>query len=307
LTGGGRFFNEEPPGGRLFEKGKKLVFRFRTERAFATPDSKNIETLVGKTCILAFKPKAKSDGVRDVVGIEAPFPSQKYTSEDVAALTSGLRLSSEYLVNLKAALQKYIEARWSVERIKQFCQPDVRSMPFMQSLVPVASDLVLAGRIYPDESKAIGEIQWYCNLKKGIPDEYQAQVKRSDHERWVLEINCPSKSQLTDEEINENIIWLKLMNAYSAYRVDNCPKDPTKQKSLGDVFLNSITRYIKDKSGRITGLKGILANGQILTADVSEGLEVSNILVDGKPNIYWSEICSEASQRIERVCRKTSF
>ncbi|MBN8662704.1 MAG: hypothetical protein J0M35_20215 [Candidatus Obscuribacter phosphatis] len=307
LNGGGPFFNEEPLGGRLFEKGQKLVFRFSTESCFATPASKSIEKLVGKTCVLAFNPNKESEGVRDVNHIETPFHSQKYNSADVAALTSGLNLSSGYLVNLKTALQKYIEDRWSVERIEHFCQPDVRSLPFMQSLLPMESDQVLAGRLYPDESKALGKVQWYCVLQKGVPNEYQAEVWRSNHERWVLEIGCPSDSQLTDEGINENILWQKLMNAYSAYRAGTSRKGPTMQKALGDVFLNSITNFTKDKSGRITGLKGIVANGQVLTADVSEALNISNILIDGKPNTYWTEIYSNASQRIDSVCKKTSF
>ncbi|MBS1989810.1 MAG: hypothetical protein JSS83_04785 [Cyanobacteria bacterium SZAS LIN-3] len=308
LTGGRGIFHEDPSGGRIFKKRQKFVFRFSTDTNFATAASKSLETLVGKTCILAFDPGAESEDACDVHSIQTPFPEQNYTRADVAGLTAKLRLSSEYLVKFKTALQKYIEARWSDKRIERFCQPDTRTLPFMQSLVPRSSGAPLVGYVYHNGANSLGKLMWYCNLSKdGTVEEYQAEILRGDHNFWVLEISAPSSRQLTDEDIDEHIVWLKLNNSYSAYFSERFHSgDGSKlKKEFWDLRVNTISKFVRNQSGQITGLEAKLDNGQLLTADVSDGLIITNILVDGKPNAYWTEVNADASQNINDACRRS--
>ncbi|MBK8221685.1 MAG: hypothetical protein IPK73_11735 [Candidatus Obscuribacter sp.] len=303
LTGRFGFLYQDQTNEHIFQPGQRVALQFTTDRRIPDSYSSDLAKQVGRACILGFNPGNECDGVRDVYCIETLLPGQSYSSSDVAELTSKLQSSSDYLVKLKAALETYIESRWSTERIQRFCQPDARTLPAMQSLVP-SSNIILAGQLYQEAAKQLGLVRWYCNLSKdGVPLDYQTEVRREEQGLWVLEVSSPSKAQLTDKEIDEDILWRKLNSAYQVYYLERMKRGSKLTKDFWDISPSSITKYKQNKIGRITGLEARLDNGQVLTAEVSDDLTIGNILVDGEQNTYWTEINAEASNGIDKICR----
>ncbi len=83
---------------------------------------------------------------------------------------------------LDGQFRKALQEVWTVERVKQFCIPKNRLIPYTQSLVLSNCEYVLCGKLHEDKPE-LGKISWYALVKRGQPDSWQIDVVRKG-KRW---------------------------------------------------------------------------------------------------------------------------
>jgi hypothetical protein len=166
-------------------------------------------------------------------------------------------------------------------------------LPRMQRILFDSDEGVLKGRLYPEAEKELGKISWSCKLEAGLPEGYEIVVDRGKNQFWVLEISRPWLQAFSDDDVLKYILWKRLYNGWWAYLL--------VQRKNHLISPESVNRLIRNEKGNVTGFQGVLTNGQALTGDLSDGLEPSNILVDGKADTCWSDICAQENLNIDKL------
>jgi len=280
-----------------FVKGQQFKFRISPEQWVKLFKGKSVSQVVGTECVLSFDCGEKGvEGYHVLYKLDAPFFTQKYSRAEIDDLNAKLADSALYLIQLKSELQSYLENRWTRERIKKFCRLDTRHLPHFQGFVPAFADVVLKGQLYPESEKGLGKTSWYCAIRSGMPDEYQAEVLREKKQYWTLEISRPSPKSFTDDELAKRIVWQILTDCEWAYWF-RYGRGKTPGGVL-DIGVHSLEPLRHNAGGQVVGISGILDNGQSFSADLSSEFELSSILVNGKPSGFWTKI---TKQRVENI------
>jgi hypothetical protein len=285
-----------------FKKGELFRFLFTADQWDKVFKGKTARELIGTKCVVSFDCGEK--GIGDAYRILAPggpFPEQKYSAAEVKELTAKFKVSSAYLKQMKSDLQKYIECRWSKERIKQFCQPQTRLLPHVPDFLQDSQEGTLKGRLYPETEQELGKVSWSCNIEAGMPVGYEVDVDRGKHQFWILEIACPSILSFTDTDLTKNILAQKLRNGWLTFVFLQSKTKRVNGNELSTGGPVSLTKLIRNDKGLITGFEASLQRDQTLTADSSDHLDISNVLVDGKPNAFWNDICAQESQNMDKL------
>ncbi|MFA7338890.1 MAG: hypothetical protein WC028_19040 [Candidatus Obscuribacterales bacterium] len=261
----------------------------------------------GMRCILGFD-SSQSDGneIR-LWNVTTPFPGQTFCNSDIERLRGRLRLLVENNAKLKDILQKRLEERWTVERIRKYCQPERRVAQPCQNLV-CRNSFVLYGELYPSLKGELGDVSWYCGVDSNVPDQYSVNVERktSTHgltypDHWILDLGEPGFSNYTEDEFNNDLVAVSLSNCARNY--DSVHRETTKADLSGRVWGLTKAQVIKAQNGQVTAYSCVLSNGAKLVAELDQNLSIKSILIDGKPDKDWTKAVAEAAENIDILNR----
>lgn len=261
----------------------------------------------GMRCVLGFDRSWLEGNECKLWNIATPFPSQLFSSSDIQHLRVKLKNVVENNIKLKAILQKYLEERWTVERVRKFCQPERRIAQPYQNLM-CRNSFVLSGELYPSLKGELGDVTWYCGVDNNVPDQYSVCVKRktnssglSSPDLWVLGSGQPGFSNYTEDEFNKYLVAVSLSNCARNY--DSVHRETAKADLSGRVWGLTKAQVIKAQNGQVTAYSCVLSNGAKLVAELDQNLSIKSILIDGKPDNDWTKAVAEAAENIDILNR----
>ena len=73
-------------------------------------------------------------------------------------------------------MQAYLEARWPIWRIKEYCRKETRWIPGRQSTKRGATSL--KGALFTQQKDELGNITWFEVIEKGQPPFYEIDVAK---------------------------------------------------------------------------------------------------------------------------------
>jgi hypothetical protein len=239
--------------------------------------------------------------------IATPFPAQLFSNSDIQHLRVKLKNVVENNIKLKAILQKYLEERWTVERVRKFCQPERRiAQPYQNLMCP--NSFVLSGELYPSLKGELGDVTWYCGVDNNVPDQYSVCVKRktnssglSSPDLWVLGSGQPGFSSYTEDDFNNDLVAESLSSCARNY--DSVHRETTKPDLTKYILGRTNEQVIKERDGRVTAYSCVLSNGAKLVAELDQNLSIKSILIDGKPDKDWTRAVAEAAENIDILNR----
>lgn len=261
----------------------------------------------GMRCIFGFDGSQSDGNEIRLWNVTTPFPGQTFSNTDIERLRGRLRLLVENNAKLKDILQKRLEERWTVERIRKYCQPERRVAQPFQNLV-CRNNFVLSGELYPSLKAELGEVSWYCGVDSNIPDSYSVNVRRKTNthgltypDHWILDLGEPGFSNYTEDEFNDYLVAVSLSNCARNY--DSVHRETTKADLSGRVWGLTKAQVIKAPNGQVRAYSGLLANGARLVAELDQNLSIKSILIDGKPDKDWAKAVAEAAENIDILNR----
>lgn len=261
----------------------------------------------GMRCVLGFDRSWLEGNECKLWNIAAPFPAQVFSNSDIQHLRVKLKNLVENNIKLKVILQKYLEERWTVERVRKFCQPERRIAQPVQNLM-CRNSFVLSGELYPSLKDELGDVTWYCGADNNVPDQYSVCVKRktksaglNSPDLWILEFGQPGFSSYTEDEFNIDLVAESLSNCARNY--DIVHRETTKADLSGRVLGLTKAQIIKAQNGQVTAYTCVLSNGATLVAELDQNLSIKSILVDGKPDKDWTKAVAEAAENIDILNR----
>lgn len=261
----------------------------------------------GMRCVLGFDRSWLEGNECKLWNIATPFPSQLFSSSDIQHLRVKLKNVVENNIKLKAILQKYLEERWTVERVRKFCQPERRIAQPYQNLM-CRNSFVLSGELYPSLKGELGDVTWYCGVDNNVPDQYSVCVKRktnssglSSPDLWVLGSGQPGFSSYTEDDFNNDLVAESLSSCARNY--DSIHRETTKPDLTKYILGRTNEQVIKERDGSVTAYSCVLSNGAKLVAELDQNLSIKSILIDGKPDKDWTKAVAEAAENIDILNR----
>jgi len=262
----------------------------------------------GMKCIWGYDGSRLDGNQCYLYNVTTPFPGNKFDDADVEGLRRKLKKVVENNSKLRAILQKYLEERWTAERIKTFCQPERRIVhPFMDVLQ--TEPFTLEGQLYPELSTEIGDIRWYCGVNDNVPVLYSISVRRKavlgDSERpdiWNLEASFPGFNKWSDDEFVLYLVSSTLSECASNYERVNGKVAGSSLYSQASQVTNK--QLIRDQDGRLRAYSCSLHDGKNLIAELDQNLSIKSILVNGKLDKDWTQALAQASPNIDKLNRK---
>jgi len=321
------------------EAGKRPIFTFILPPSDSAKEQAEINKLrAGTKCILGFdycklddKPSSISNLKTLLPGqifgldlgkfvakdarlwnVTTPFPGQKFTAAEVTELKRRLAAATKNNNQLQDILQKYIEKRWTVDHIRQYCKPERRVAEPLQDLNTVHNSFRMGGVLYPSLKSELGEVTWYCGVDNGIPDMYSVSVfrktdvaglKRPDH--WILEMGHPSLTQYSENDFISGMLTTTLF--YCGFNFDRVHRNTRTTDLTGQIYWIHGQQVVRDKEGRVKAFSCQIADGRTLCAELSQNLEIKSVLVNGKVDPDWTSAVSEASKNIDYLNRQDEY
>lgn len=288
---------------------KEAVVNLWMEPAYS-PAIKSALTPIraGMKCIWGFD-GSSLDGMQcRLYSVTTPFPGNKFDDADVECFRFKLKKVVENNEKLKAILQKYLEERWTIERIEKFCKPERRVVQPFQDLLQTRT-FTLEGKLYPALKTELGEVSWYCGVDDNVPDLYSISVSRKTAvhglkrpDRWNLEVNFPGFSSFSDDEFIMHLVNATLSEC--AHNYDRVHRGNVKVDLHAQAYKVTKEQLIRDQEGRVKAFSCILNNGSNLVAELEQNLSIKSISIDGKPHKEWTQAVAEASRNIDTLNRK---
>lgn len=234
----------------------------------------------------------------------APAYCESPNCEPTKGLTASW-LSDEQTAKVRSKIGSYLCSQWTKERIQRFCLPTTRHLTG-QNLVP-PTERKLKGQLYPESEHELGRVEWTAYFDQNADEPFVVSLDVSrpgKHQYWLLSIlEYPARELFMGESFDKYLVRRLLMNAEEAYSYQHFfgRSAPSDYVGLG---VSKIVEVIHDRTGRNTGFTALLQNGAVLTANLDTNMSMSNILVDGLPNKYWTAINDELVENIEHIYDK---
>jgi len=277
-----------------------------------SPPSFPTHALKKKPLIICFNnlPPVYADDLRRQFGSQS-IPAQNVWITDfkVGTLTSWKNLctSSSKLTSQekRSEFQKYLEERWTAERIADFC--NIRNRWIHWYPQPFTNDPEMetwSGRLSVDPAKNI-RVSWKAPVFEGIPQTYSIQAEGKDGSFWNLETSNPSIGSWNDKEYLTFRVSKELSNvskASSHIEVRSSAEAGYRASSLEKAFNRRHDEQIK-----ITPRETIyqcLIGEKVLSAILDNKRHISVILVNGKKDTSWNKALAECDSNIDQINAK---
>ncbi len=198
---------------------------------------------------------------------------------------------------IKSTLQSDIEQYWTPARITEIQnRQDTRLCP----TIPASNGdgIVISGQLFPDRKKELGEITWYAifNSEQNNCD-IELRVNRGGNQIWRLYPAIGSIPPGEDDALSD-LLTIIAHNTFRSFQVVHGDKYGWETPITPPGRVTKIFRH-KDKT--LKSFECILQNRRLLTADINDQLEISNVHLDGKPDKYWEEAFKERFDNLEKL------
>lgn len=285
-TGG--FANFSPQTTRDFE----LVGN--SKEYFGMPES----NVIGKEFLWCFNPIALPNKLIRIDDQSSIKLLKNVSKSELDQIKNQVKGTAEKWTQRKAYMQKEIEKQWSPSRIEEFIRhPDARLNPTLQSAVPHGH--TVSSVLYP-ERKDLGKITWYATFFEKLDlDAIELHVNKEKNQTWRLyPVPVGEAAPNKDQELCD-LLTVIAHNAYRSYPLAHVKKDG----SYPHLPLPYVKKITRKPDGHVHVLIN-LENKKQLELDLSPSFEMTNILVDGKPDQDWSKAFKERFKNLERILKE---
>jgi len=270
-----------------FKKGQKTVFSFEYYPELLP--KKPLSEMAQQKCVLAFNP-GQIDGLCFLEDTYAPFPFQRFTDKDLAHLEEKMDEVTMEPLQLQGVLQSYIQRRWTLEHIRDFCRPELRKF---DARYPDSRFKAMGGElnyVTPD----IGTANWHAGIDEGGAIYYFVDVRRGK-DVWSVASAHPVLTPFTDDDYLTYRVRRTLDSCFESYRFTHALLEPHSP------FEGTSFRLVRDSTKRITAVHCKQKNGQLLTVELAPGLSIKSILVDGHPDKVWNAALHDVNANIDKL------
>jgi hypothetical protein len=261
-----------------------------------------LSSMAGKRCVWMFQEQGLTESnLLYMQRFSSPFPNQKFSEADLERLREKMKSLNDESQRCKDALQSYLEHRWSIGRIRDFCRPETRYPPGEQNLV-YYSGKTFEGQLYPEAEAEIGQVTWYANVYDGVPDGYSVNVRRGNS-RWNLEISSPSLKQFSEDDFVKLRVARTLTSCLRNYDLTHPGIRSGKMYTHYRLWPSRGDDLIRDQGHRVFAYRHIFPDARILTVGLDKKLSISSIKIDGKDDELWNKAYAEANKNIDALHR----
>ena len=273
----------------------------------------NAEALQGKSVVFCFGPGWTP---------QTPFPFQCFTTSDLTKFQNQLKADDLVQHNVQVEMQNYLEKKWTIPRIKDFCRADTRRAVARDAALRIdnihnASEHEVAGKLHAAQQNEIGEIIWICSTEKVLdgplrPSFYCVYVKKSQ-DTWILEMNTPRMFPWEENDFLKHRLRTTLLLCLDAERFLKLPQHPWYVSKEADIEDDTIHRSLAMASlydeqllrsdGAVT-YTCKLSDGNVLSVALDKDQSIETIQINHKPDCLWNEAYSNLQKNLATICRQ---
>ena len=272
--------------------------------------------------IIAFNHRTKdADDLRELMkaskspidSLWIPYAGKGFQSHDIAQIKALIKDSPTEPAQARAAFQRLLETKWTTNRINDFCRPETRRTPSDAAEHTANYDTDwFASAMHSNKVGELGgkTVKWQASVINNTPTWYNIKVfyPGKNHPGWDLEVAPPSLEEWTDENYLMHRVAKSINQAAFAHWLLNRELHPESTKYMGLFSSRSKETLVKDKDGKVTSYQCRLENGEtlnaILTTDKLQSID--KILINGKSNPGWNDMCNTALDNFEKCKAKMS-
>lgn len=200
----------------------------------------------------------------------------------------------------KDDIQRYLEKRWTPERIKMFCQPDTRQFVGTNGRLGSKS---YSGQLYNDLENSLGKVTWrFKDLGDGTR-AFEIDVNKGT-DSWVVECAELGTNNFSESDFKKYLINEKLKYTFFAYQLLSEPG--TKRDDIVSGFMIAAIESLQEKADGSMEASGVMFNNKKFKALVAKDFVIKAVLVNGKNNKYWDTAIKDVSKNVDYAFRSLS-
>jgi len=266
--------------------------------------------LKGTTQIIAFNEpspnedssESKKSPIEKIGNLWIPYGGKPFGKTEIAQIKSIIKNSPTEPAQAKAAFEKFMEHKWTVERLNDFCRPETQQVaqcPF--DLVPQYD---WSGPLHQKQSSRLfgKEINYYACVRGSVPTVYSINgLSKKDKLAWDLRMTDPDIEEWTDDDFLLFRVYRSIYQSSFAHWSVNYGKN---QKAINywTLFRGDNGTLIKDTAGNAASFRCRLRNGKLFTAILTKDKPqlVDKILIDGKFDQGWNAMYKDNLRNLAR-------
>lgn len=239
-----------------------------------------------------------------------PYASSGFQSKDIAQLKSIIKESPTEPTQAKAAFQRFLETKWTTDRINEFCSPETQRNWLLAFDHPANRNTDWFGTLHAGKAKALSgkKINWSASVSNDVPILYSINVDSPDTNisGWDLGLTDPCLEEWTAENFLLFRLCKSINQAAFADWSLNHESHPSATDYWGLFTTRSNETLVKDKNGKVTRYQCDLENGKRLFAilTTNQRKTIDKILINGKLDPGWNDMYKKAMINLEKCKNK---
>lgn len=275
-----------------------------------------IESLQGKTQVWAFSTWSKFNNDKrlhfDFDERYEPFHGRSFSAKKLADLTAALTSKPSSALEPNLPIERYLKARWTISRIREFCHKENRLIRYVPH--PDPSGIRDDGSWYQGilySTPTVGQVFWSADTVNGIPISY-GLVAKFKSDVWQLESErFDLKASFTDADVLKKRIYDTLELGFEqSHKAHVRPPRTEKERSMAVIYSSTPLSMPSSWREFIIETDPKTRNAVALNCKTSAGKlrvildskkDISSVLVDGKPDTEWTVSLAMARREISRL------
>lgn len=200
----------------------------------------------------------------------------------------------------KDTIQRYLEKRWTPERIKLFCQSDTRHFG---SPIGFGKKENYSGQLHKAMENSLGKVIWHFEDYGDGSNVFEIEANKGT-DSWLIERSQLGLENFSDKEFKMYLIDQKLKRSFFAYQL--LSKPGTKQDDIVSGFVVAAIESLQEKSDGSMEAGGVMFNNKNFKVFVGKDFSIKAILVNGKHNKYWDTAIKDSHKNMENALRLLS-
>lgn len=250
--------------------------------------------------------KSRKSPIKHVSNLWIPYGGKSFGTEEIGQIKSIIKNSPTKPAQAKVAFEKFMEHKWTVERLNDFCRPETQQVGLCPFDMTPRYDW--SGPLHKDQaSRLIGkEVNYYACVRENVPTVYSINsFAKKDGFAWDLRMTDPDIEEWTDDDFLLFRVYRSIYQSSWAHWSVNYRKNP---KAINDwtLFPDDNGTLLKDKDGHATSYQCRLRNGKRFTATLTKDKPqlIDKILIDGTLDRGWTEMYKD---NLSNFARSNNF
>lgn len=223
-----------------------------------------------------------------------PYAGKNFQLNDIAQIKALTKNAPTEPPQKRAAFQRFLETKWTTNRINDFCRPETRRT-YGEATWHAANyknDWHISP-MHADKKAELGgkTVDWQASVDNNTPTQYNITVS-SPSTGWDLEHTNPSLEVWTDENFLIHRVGYSINQAAWAHWILNHELHPSSTEYRHLIIDRSKETVVKDKTGKVTSYQCHLSDGTTLTAIITKdkSQSIDRILINGKLDPGWTNM-----------------
>lgn len=199
---------------------------------------------------------------------------------------------------IRRAVGAYLEKRWTVERLVQYCRPETRQLPGIQSLSFKPN--VVSGDLFAKSEPACGKVSFCAEVEGGRLARYEVNIFKDKDSSWRISEEYERGSELSDGDLKKMIVFRVLKQSLAAYAVVH-KNDKAEMEKVSHLYLMSADTFQPGVDGSDNQFEGTLYSGKKLFVACDDKFNIHCLTVDAVDVPLFSQALCEANHNIDQA------